>query len=1052
MNSFPAEMLVQLSPVMFVAGLDAPPASDSPPAPSAASSNVPSPPNTPVKPQDPFTILASRLRDTLLSQRKPAVWSPERTKTFQVVLVDKSSTFPPRKSVPPDDPSYANAHSPLSPLTLSSPVYPDGLIAPIWIRKHTTYVPSVFVLFLRMFEAPNAPPDSPLDQPDPDLDRERAEEERMKDSELSAEIARRKKSTGERGIKLTVVLLASRKMLDDPTLDSRLSYIRRQSGLDSRAALFVLSPVTTTELSEFVHSLQDALYEPAIEYYTAHSKRVRRKRNRHSQTSSSYNPAPLVPVGAAVQRPLRPEGWTVRYEYKMAVFAEFRGEDEVALKHYQDAYTTLMIMFGSTAILPPRTKRWAEAKVLADTINIKITKLYLYNNEHALALSHHNSHMRRFADFSRGWGIGEETFEYWSWMARQHRVLAELLEQGSRSTLVFPVHAPLSKTVGVAHTPLGPGGGLLDLDSVRMMGLNPSHALQHPGHYYYMAARCTEARRERFLACEGPSSAPGYANERKTDHLTIILELYTKSYELFKQYSSTASQGRLTLWIAYRIAHTYYESGKFDMAVRFFERIAKTYRREKWNAMLRHLFTAWYACAQKLGDIKLTVQLLVEMIAYGDPDEPGSLQEDLLAVLRSSVPTPADEDLVVDLKDCEPIWNTSLIFWRPEARVGEDVTFQFSLFAPSNSDISGLPVDSITIVFSDDYLPIVLRHSSSEPSEPVRLVRAGQVQTVSAADGPLEVATNLRWRRGDAVVVSGTITSSSAKLISLSSLLVTLKQGDWTIKIDHGSCVARDGAVLPPRWLSSVDPVKFIPVTRDDHSEVIFRHRPHRLTVSFDHPSPALLDEHYPITLQITNNDDRHFDIVVDILLQPAEVDEAVQYIICDDQRSSGLIKGIRCGTIAPGVSVFKTLTLVSSGAAGDRTIDVSIQSITGTGILVGQIPAVSSSLSGAPTPVRNEDTNEILQTLVIPTAAAFSVAHHIEYSRSLRMAPPLANLLIHEKDAWEGGEAVITTKFECLAPCGLEIESVRLMRQNGNRAKVAQSSTSEIDLFPAGA
>ena len=51
--------------------------------------------------------------------------------------------------------------------------------------------------------------------------------------------------------------------------------------------------------------------------------------------------------------------------------------------------------------------------------SFQITKLYLYNNEHALALSHHNLHMRRFADFSRGWGIGEETFEYWSWMARQ---------------------------------------------------------------------------------------------------------------------------------------------------------------------------------------------------------------------------------------------------------------------------------------------------------------------------------------------------------------------------------------------------------------------------------------------------------------------------------------------------------------------------------------------------------------------------------------------------------------------------------------------------------
>ena len=49
----------------------------------------------------------------------------------------------------------------------------------------------------------------------------------------------------------------------------------------------------------------------------------------------------------------------------------------------------------------------------------QIVKLYLYNNEHALALSNHNSHMRKFADFSRGWGIGEETFEFWSWLARQ---------------------------------------------------------------------------------------------------------------------------------------------------------------------------------------------------------------------------------------------------------------------------------------------------------------------------------------------------------------------------------------------------------------------------------------------------------------------------------------------------------------------------------------------------------------------------------------------------------------------------------------------------------
>jgi hypothetical protein len=50
---------------------------------------------------------------------------------------------------------------------------------------------------------------SPLDLPHPD----REAEERRKDTEMSSEIAYRKKSTSERGIKLTVVLLASRKLL-----------------------------------------------------------------------------------------------------------------------------------------------------------------------------------------------------------------------------------------------------------------------------------------------------------------------------------------------------------------------------------------------------------------------------------------------------------------------------------------------------------------------------------------------------------------------------------------------------------------------------------------------------------------------------------------------------------------------------------------------------------------------------------------------------------------------------------------------------------------------
>lgn len=201
-------------------------------------------------------------------------------------------------------------HSPLSPLTPSSPTYPDGLIAPIWVRKHAELIPSVFVLFLRMWECPN---------PESLSAAELQQKEREMDDSLVKEIADRRRRLGERGIKLTVVLMASAAALDSPVLDPRLSYLRRASSLSAKASLFVLTPVPAEQLPDFVQSLQDALYDSAMEYYAAHGKKVRRKRVR----------LPSVASGAMTAIPgktLGSQGWAVRYDFKGAWFAELRGD------------------------------------------------------------------------------------------------------------------------------------------------------------------------------------------------------------------------------------------------------------------------------------------------------------------------------------------------------------------------------------------------------------------------------------------------------------------------------------------------------------------------------------------------------------------------------------------------------------------------------------------------------------------------------------------------------------------------------------------------------
>jgi trafficking protein particle complex subunit 11 len=45
--------------------------------------------------------------------------------------------------------------------------------------------------------------------------------------------------------------------------------------------------------------------------------------------------------------------------------------------------------------------------------------------------------------------------------------------------------------------------------------------------------------------------------------------------------------------------------------------------------------------------------------------------------------------------------------------------------------------------------------------------------------------------------------------------------------------------------------------------------------VSLTHQSPAYIDEEYPIVINIINDDYRALDVLIDILLQPTDIDEA---------------------------------------------------------------------------------------------------------------------------------------------------------------------------------
>ena len=117
--------------------------------------------------------------------------------------------------------------------------------------------------------------------------------------------------------------------------------------------------------------------------------------------------------------------------------------------------------------------------------------------------------------------------------------------------------------------------------------------------------------------------------------------------------------------------------------------------------------------------------------------------------------------------------------------VGEPAAFQISLMAPAFISISSLPITSLLIEFADGIDPIVVRHSdeASEEISTTRLVDLGPIAASMVSDSrePRVVQTHLRWRRGATLVLAGSVTSETPKILKVSSLeSLAIISSSWT--------------------------------------------------------------------------------------------------------------------------------------------------------------------------------------------------------------------------------------------------------------------------------
>ena len=120
------------------------------------------------------------------------------------------------------------------------------------------------------------------------------------------------------------------------------------------------------------------------------------------------------------------------------------------------------------------------------------------------------------------------------------------------------------------------------------------------------------------------------------------------------------------------------------------------------------------------------------------------------------------------LNDLSRLVNSMVVFWSSEVKVGEEVAFQISVTAPSNIDLSALPMSSLAIQFTNDIPPVLVQHmaSNSDVTTGIRRVDLGHISDDN--EEVEHVTADLRWAPGSKIIFAGTMSSESPMTMKVS--------------------------------------------------------------------------------------------------------------------------------------------------------------------------------------------------------------------------------------------------------------------------------------------
>jgi hypothetical protein len=314
----------------------------------------------------------------------------------------------------------------------------------------------------------------------------------LRDNKVKTDINNLKNKLNQSGYKsrLVVMLLGDQGRSSTEGVSERLEVIRRGCGIDPKSFFFVPPQETKEELERIAENTLTTVYSHATEYYRDLGRHARKKRSR------GVAPQPTVPPTSGTSRTLSLQDWNVRYDFKSAVFAEYRQEMDAAFRSFEQAYENLLNS-EVVELIPSWSPRWNEARLLADIITVRSLRCLLWNGQTTAAVRRWQHHRDRLSDLVDRRGSGTDNYGWEAWEARWATVMANLLER-----VKLPDLAPMTLTLYAQPEKAAMGDRL-----------RPWDLLHHPGYWYHIAAKHLYRRRSFALAIpeddrKPPSSSP----------------------------------------------------------------------------------------------------------------------------------------------------------------------------------------------------------------------------------------------------------------------------------------------------------------------------------------------------------------------------------------------------------------------------------------------------------------------------------------------------------------------------------------------------------------